>query len=140
MALHGLPYPSMAVHALTAGLPIVEQIKEALMANAARVVDLFREFDTDGDGEVTLKEFRKAMPALGLEVPVAEVDALFKEWDKGGDGSLGYKELSKILRSSVSASGSKDLKTTTVKATGTSVMAASKFAAKLSAPGQAKKS
>ena len=34
-----------------------------------RVIDLFREWDEDGDGTVSKKEFRKAMPLLGLEVP-----------------------------------------------------------------------
>jgi len=79
--------------------PITEQIAAALRKNAGKVMDLFREWDADGDGEVSKKEFRKAMPAIGLEVPVKEVDALFDSWDKDGGGSLNYKELSKILRS-----------------------------------------
>jgi hypothetical protein len=32
------------------------------------VMDLFREWDIDGDGTITRKEFLKAMPRLGLEV------------------------------------------------------------------------
>lgn len=79
--------------------PITQQIAAALRHNAGKVMDLFREWDQDGDGEVSKKEFRKAMPAIGLEVPVKEVDALFDSWDKDGGGSLNYKELSKILRS-----------------------------------------
>lgn len=93
MALHGLPYPSMAVHALTAGLPIVEQIKEALMANAARVVDLFREFDTDGDGEVTLAEFERAMPLLGLAIDREQVVELFNSFDADGGGAISFREV-----------------------------------------------
>ena len=46
--------------------PISEQIASALMGNAGRVLDLFREWDADGNGEISRKEFRKAMPALGL--------------------------------------------------------------------------
>ena len=64
-----------------------------------QVMDLFREWDVDGDGEVSKKEFHRAMPALGLDVPKKEVEALFDSWDKDGGGSLGYKELTKILRS-----------------------------------------
>jgi len=78
--------------------PVSEQIARALKSNAGRVLDLFREWDTDGDGEVSRKEFHKAMPALGLEVPKEEVDALFSQWDADGGGSISYKELSKILR------------------------------------------
>ena len=39
------------------------------------------------------KEFRKAMPMLGLEVPKKEIDALFDSWDPDGSGSLTLKEL-----------------------------------------------
>ena len=35
-----------------------QQLKDALRANAGRVIDLFREWDTDGDGEVSRKEFQ----------------------------------------------------------------------------------
>ena len=48
--------------------PISEQLAVALRQNSTRVIDLFREWDTDGDGEVSRAEFHKAMPALGLEV------------------------------------------------------------------------
>jgi Ca2+-binding EF-hand superfamily protein len=38
-----------------------------------RVIDLFREWDEDGSGTVSKKEFRKAMPMLGLQLPEKEV-------------------------------------------------------------------
>ena len=69
-----------------------------LKKNSARVLDLFRSWDADGDGQVSRAEFHKAMPALGLEVPKKYIDDLFTEWDADGGGSLGYNELSKILR------------------------------------------
>jgi hypothetical protein len=79
--------------------PVSEQIAAALRSSAGRVLDLFREWDTDGDGEISRKEFHKAMPLLGFDVPKAEIDTLFDLWDKSGDGSLEFKELDKILRS-----------------------------------------
>ena len=78
--------------------PMTEQIATALRVNSARVLDLFREWDTNGDGEVSRKEFHEAMDHLGFEVPTAEVDKLFDEWDSGSKGSLGYKNLTKILK------------------------------------------
>ena len=33
------------------GVPIGEQLRLALVAKAGRVIDLFREWDADGDGE-----------------------------------------------------------------------------------------
>jgi len=77
---------------------VTEQMRDILSQHAVRVIDLFREWDEDGDGTVSKKEFRKAMPLLGLEVPRKEVDALFDEWDPDGSGSLTLKELEKQLR------------------------------------------
>ena len=62
------------------------------------MLDLFREWDTNGDGEVSRSEFQKAVVSLGLNVPKSEVDKLFDEWDTGRDGALAYKELSRILK------------------------------------------
>jgi len=77
--------------------PISEQIATALRSSSGRVLDLFREWDSDGDGEISRKEFHKAMPALGLEVPKDDVNKLFDEWG-GTDGTIDYKELSRILK------------------------------------------
>mgnify|MGYP002885510937 CR=1 FL=1 len=63
-----------------------------------RVIDLFREWDEDASGSVSKKEFRKAMPMLGLDVPAEDVDALFDSWDPDGSGELELKELNKLLR------------------------------------------
>ena len=67
------------------------------------MIDLFREWDTDGDGEVNKDEFRKAMPLLGLHVPRADVDALFDSFDADGGGTISFRELNKHLRRDVKA-------------------------------------
>ena len=77
---------------------VAEQLRTILSKNAVRVIDLFREWDEDGDGVVSKKEFRKAMPLLGLEVPKKEIDALFESWDPDGSGRLELKEIEKQLR------------------------------------------
>ena len=63
-----------------------------------RVIDLFREWDEDGDGVVTKKEFRKAMPLLGFDAPREMVDQLFDELDPDGGGAISTVELNKALR------------------------------------------
>ena len=91
-----------------------------------RVIDLFRDWDDDGDGQVSKKEltltlalaltltlnpnpdpnpnqvskkeFRKAMSALGLNVPRKDADGLFDTFDPDGGGSIDYKELQKALK------------------------------------------
>ena len=88
------------------GMPISEQLGLALKKNAARVIDLFRQWDTDGDGEVSREEFHKAMPKLGLEdLDKKSVDDLFNAWDADGGGSLDFKELSTILKGGGAARG-----------------------------------
>ena len=93
-----------------------------------RVIDLFRDWDDDGDGmvsqkeftltvtlaraltltpapdtdpnanQVSKKEFRKAMTALGLSAPRKDVDGLFDTFDPDGGGSIDYKELLTLTR------------------------------------------
>ena len=60
---------------------VAEQLRDALSKAAVRVIDLFREWDDDGNGAIDKKEFRKAMPALGFSASKDEVDGLFDEWD-----------------------------------------------------------
>jgi len=77
--------------------PLGEQLKEALSKQAIRVLDLFRDWDTNGDGQITNKEFRKAMPALGMDLPVEVIDGLFDQYDSDKQGSIEFKELKKML-------------------------------------------
>ena len=65
-----------------------QQLQEHLCRDAVRVIDLFREWDTDESGAVSKAEFRAAMPHLGLEVPRADMDALFESWDPDGSNSI----------------------------------------------------
>ena len=74
---------------------VQEQLRDALVANSMRVIDLFREWDTDGDGCVDKEEFRRAMPMLGLQGTREHFDALFDEFDKDGSGSITFRELNR---------------------------------------------
>ena len=48
-----------------------------LRKDQAKVLALFKEWDEDGDGTVSKREFRRAMPLLGLKAPREHLDALF---------------------------------------------------------------
>jgi len=76
---------------------IQQQLKAGLARCANRVIDLFREWDVNGDGEVSKKEFRMAMKVLGLDVPKAELNTLFDSFDADGSGTIDYLELRKAL-------------------------------------------
>jgi len=79
-------------------MPVVDQLRAALMASFSRVMDLFRDWDDDESGAIDKREFRNVMPALGLEVDRADADALFDSMDLDGSGLIDYKELNKLLR------------------------------------------
>ena len=67
-------------------------------ANLTRMTDLFRQWDTDGNGTINKKEFCRAMNALGFAIPEAECNKVFETLDEDKSGSLEYKELNKMLR------------------------------------------
>jgi len=74
------------------------QLREALTENAVRVIDLFRDWDDDETGTITIDEWRKAMKQFGCDVAPVEIDALFNSFDPDGSGSIEYRELNKLLR------------------------------------------
>ena len=79
-------------------LPLAPQIREALQKHAIRVLDLFREWDANGDGQISKKEFRKAMPMLGMDLPTKAIDELFDQYDPDKSGVMEFAELQKMLR------------------------------------------
>ncbi|XP_035259973.1 calcium-binding protein 5a [Anguilla rostrata] len=71
----------------TAGMIGMKELKEA-----------FREFDTDGDGEITADELRSAMKKLmGGHMSQKEVDAVVREADNNGDGTVDFEEFVKMM-------------------------------------------
>ena len=76
---------------------IPQQIQAALQLNRARVIDVFRQFDDDGDTAVSRKEFRKALRELGLEASKAAMDAVFDEMDLDGSGEIDFDDLRRTL-------------------------------------------
>ena len=79
-------------------VPVTEQIMASLQKNSVRVMDLFREWDEDGDGVITKKEFCRSMPRLGIVAPSKEFELLFDTFDPDGSGAIDMKELQKGLR------------------------------------------
>ena len=77
---------------------VQEQLTAMLVKSAGRVLDLFQQWDVDGDGQVSKKEFRRAMKVLGFDAPREELDGLFDSFDPDGGGTIDYKELNKALR------------------------------------------
>ena len=67
---------------------VQEQLRDALSEASVRVIDLFREWDTDDNGKVSREEFHKAMVALHFEAPAEDIDEVFSSCDGDGSGLL----------------------------------------------------
>ena len=82
----------------TSNRPLHEQLHDELVRNAVRVLDFFRDMDSDGNGEVDRAEFAQALPLLGLHAPPEAVAACFDLFDKDGAGKITFRRLNKLLR------------------------------------------
>ena len=72
--------------------PVSEQLRDALKANATRVIDLFKEWDEDGDGTITTKELGTVMRSLGQNPTEAELQDMINEVDADGNGTIDFPE------------------------------------------------
>ncbi len=72
---------------------MITQVGAALASRLGKVIDLFRAWDEDGNGQVSKKEFRRALGSLGLDLDASQCDELFESLDADGNGSLEYAEL-----------------------------------------------
>ena len=74
---------------------------EALVANRNHLIRLFKEWDVDGSGTISRKEFRQGVEALRLVAPKTDVNALFNEYDVNENGVLEVSELEVFLSNEV---------------------------------------
>ena len=73
------------------------KFRELLIANSDRLLRIFKEWDENGDGQISVKEFRRALPMLGIRATRQEVDVLFESFDQDGSGAITFAELSRLL-------------------------------------------
>jgi len=86
-------------------IPVVDQLREGLKISNTRVMDLFRDMDTDRDGRISKKDFRKAFLEMGPDFPPEVVEQLFDDFDPDKSGEIEFGELDKFLRRSSSPAG-----------------------------------
>merc|ERR1712196_218649 len=79
------------------GTSVQEQLRQALNEHGTKLIDLFREWDDDGNGAVDKAEFRKAVAALDYDAPKSQIDALFNSIDDDNSGWIDYHELKQAL-------------------------------------------
>ena len=71
----------------------------AVAMNNIKVLELFREWDKDGNGMLDKHELRRAVKTLGFVADVADCDAIFEAIDESGDGQVDFDEMKRALNS-----------------------------------------
>ena len=77
---------------------VQDRLRAALRENSVKVMDLFAEWDVNGDHHVDKKEFRRAMENLGFTHSRPHIDAVFESLDEDGSGTIDFKELNRALK------------------------------------------
>ncbi|XP_032852365.2 calcium-binding protein 2 isoform X2 [Tyto alba] len=82
----------------------VELMGPKMLAETADMIgikelrDAFREFDTNGDGQISMAELREAMrKLLGQQLNYQEVDEILKDVDLNGDGLVDFEEFVRMM-------------------------------------------
>ena len=89
--------PPMVTLSASSDTSVQEQLFDILREHKVKLIDLFREWDDDGNGALDKKELRKAVAALGYEAPKADVDTLFDAIDTDNSGWIEFYELKNAL-------------------------------------------
>ncbi|XP_051788569.1 calcium-binding protein 2a [Erpetoichthys calabaricus] len=82
----------------------VELMGPKMLAETADMIgvkelrDAFREFDSNGDGQISTAELREAMKKLlGQQLNPREIDEIVKDVDLNGDGLVSFEEFVRMM-------------------------------------------
>ncbi|XP_064197968.1 calcium-binding protein 2-like isoform X1 [Anguilla rostrata] len=68
------------------------------MIGVKELRDAFREFDSNGDGQISLSELREAMKKLmGEQLNPREIDEILRDVDLNGDGLVDFEEFVRMM-------------------------------------------
>ena len=76
----------------------IVRINRWIRSHHSRAIDLFRKFDTDGDGTLSYNEFHAGMRDLDAPCSMLELHVLVRLLDQNKDGQIDYREFSKGVR------------------------------------------
>ena len=76
----------------------VAALKKALQPRLGKVSELIKEWDIDGDGQVTKRELKRALASQSIPVDRAALNALFRQLDQDNSGSIEFHEIHRTVR------------------------------------------
>merc|ERR1719408_1019860 len=91
-------YAMDEVGAGTANLSaVLEKVREGMRQQFPNTRDIFRRFDTDHNGVITIAEFKQALQKFGFMLGEEEVLILMRHFDKRQDGQITYNEFCDVV-------------------------------------------
>merc|ERR1712193_203858 len=76
---------------------VLEKVREGMRQQFPHVRDIFRRFDADHNGVITLQEFKQALQKFGFMLAEEEVLVLMRHFDKRQDGQITYNEFCDVV-------------------------------------------
>ena len=61
-------------------------------------LEIFKSFDTNGDGKIEKKELQEAFHRMGETLTPAEIDVLLEQFDLNGDEIIDFEELCQMMK------------------------------------------
>merc|ERR1711881_762354 len=71
---------------------VLEKLRESMRQQFPLIRDIFRRFDTDHNGVITLSEFKQALQKFGFTLTEEETVMIMQHFDKRHDGQVTYNE------------------------------------------------
>eukprot|EP00929_Paragymnodinium_shiwhaense_P075598 TRINITY_DN3866_c0_g3_i1.p1 TRINITY_DN3866_c0_g3~~TRINITY_DN3866_c0_g3_i1.p1 ORF type:complete len:773 (+),score=195.26 TRINITY_DN3866_c0_g3_i1:58-2319(+) len=76
---------------------VMEKLRSGMQQSYPLVRDVFRKFDADRDGVITVVEFKTALERYGFKLADEEVFIIMKHFDTRQDGQVSYNEFCDAL-------------------------------------------
>merc|ERR1712048_1324702 len=71
---------------------VLTKMRESFRQQFPLIRDIFRRFDSDHDGVLTLNEFKQCLEKFGFALSTEDVIILMKHFDTRQDGQVSYNE------------------------------------------------
>ncbi|KAK2986133.1 hypothetical protein RJ640_024682 [Escallonia rubra] len=79
---------------------ILPDMKQEILMNHEQLTEVFRSFDRDGNGSITLAELAGAMAKMGQPLTYRELTEMVREADTDGDGVISFNEFATVMAKS----------------------------------------
>ncbi|XP_047313670.1 probable calcium-binding protein CML16 [Impatiens glandulifera] len=76
---------------------ILPDMNEQVLINQEQLMEVFRSFDRDGNGQITAVELAGQMAKMGHPLTFKELTEMMTEADVNGDGVISFNEFANIM-------------------------------------------